>query len=120
MEYHHLLLKADLDEDPVMRIIYVALFNLAQYSCTENRLSKPFNPLLGETFELNSPDYRFLSEQVSHHPPISACYAESTNKEYKYWMNTNVKTNFWGASLQIVTIGWAHVCLPRRKEMYSL
>jgi len=34
---------------------------------------KPFNPLLGETFELFVPGkYKYFSEQVSHHPPISA------------------------------------------------
>lgn len=28
------------------------------------RLGKPFNPLLGETFELQRPDFRILCEQV--------------------------------------------------------
>tara|TARA_B110000285_G_C14948050_1_gene525331 strand:+ start:729 stop:887 length:159 start_codon:yes stop_codon:yes gene_type:complete len=35
-------------------------------------MKKPFNPLLGETFEYVTRKYRFLGEQVSHHPPISA------------------------------------------------
>ena len=35
--------------------------------------SKPFNPLLGETYELFLPGkYKFIAEQVSHHPPVSA------------------------------------------------
>lgn len=38
--------------------------------------------LQGETFEYVrfDKDYRYMSEQVSHHPPISACWAESP-----YW-----------------------------------
>ena len=38
----------------------------------QKAVKKPFNPLLGETFELVGKDYRFLAEQVSHHPPITA------------------------------------------------
>ena len=42
----------------------------------ERQSSKPFNPLLGETFEFTTDHFRYISEQVSHHPPISAwhCY----------------------------------------------
>jgi len=39
--------------------------------------------MLGETYELVTEDYRFISEQVSHHPPISAYYQEG--KGYKTW-----------------------------------
>lgn len=40
-------------------------------------MGKPFNPILGETFEIITPEYNYFAEQVSHHPPISACIAES-------------------------------------------
>ena len=38
----------------------------------------------GETFEYVRLDkqYRYFSEQVSHHPPISACYAQSPRWHY--------------------------------------
>jgi len=43
------------------------------HSNIEKFLSKPFNPLLGETFEFVSPGhYKYIAEQVSHHPPITA------------------------------------------------
>lgn len=43
----------------------------------------PFS-LQGETFEYVSLDkkYRYVSEQVCHHPPISACIAQSPAWEY--------------------------------------
>jgi hypothetical protein len=46
------------------------------------RFNKPFNPILGETYELIGDGWKFLSEQVSHHPPISASYAESDHYIY--------------------------------------
>lgn len=37
------------------------------------RWAKPFNPILGETWEAGAPDgSRIFFEQTSHHPPVSA------------------------------------------------
>ena len=49
--YSELLNKADELNDENMRILYVAAFALSTYSLNEKRIKKPFNPLLGETFE---------------------------------------------------------------------
>ena len=62
--------------DPVERLENIAAhFAISQASHT-HRHFKPFNPLLGETFELRKDEKKifFLSEQISHHPPISAFY----------------------------------------------
>jgi oxysterol-binding protein 1 len=50
-----------------MRIIYVAAFAVSGYASTDSRPCKPFNPLLGETYEADSPEkgIRFFSEKVS-------------------------------------------------------
>lgn len=49
-----------------MRILNVAAFAVSGYSSTEGRQCKPFNPLLGETYEADYPDkgLRFFSEKV--------------------------------------------------------
>lgn len=49
-----------------MRILNVAAFAISAYASTEGRICKPFNPLLGETYEADFPDkgFRFLSEKV--------------------------------------------------------
>jgi len=39
-------------------------------------VSKPFNPLLGETFELVKDGFELIAEQVSHHPPITAVHCQ--------------------------------------------
>jgi len=49
-----------------MRILNVAAFAVSGYASTEGRTCKPFNPLLGETYEADYPDkgLRFFSEKV--------------------------------------------------------
>lgn len=49
-----------------MRILNVAAFAVSGYASTEGRQCKPFNPLLGETYEADYPDkgLRFFSEKV--------------------------------------------------------
>jgi hypothetical protein len=59
---------------------------------------------LGETFELKNKNYLYFAEQVSHHPPISACFAY--NEKYEFWMNTSMKTSFWGKSLEVKALGY--------------
>lgn len=92
------------EQDAHKRIAYVAAFAMSNYSSTIGRIAKPFNPMLvseaksnrnmvlnhrrspiqGETFEYCRMDkqYRYVSEQVSHHPPMSACWAESPQWNY--------------------------------------
>ncbi len=47
-------------------MLYVAAFAVSSYSGTNNRYLKPFNPLLGETFEFEYPEqnWRGLAEKV--------------------------------------------------------
>jgi hypothetical protein len=49
-----------------MRILNVAAFAVSGYASTDGRTCKPFNPLLGETYEADYPDkgVRFISEKV--------------------------------------------------------
>lgn len=77
MEYADTLIHADRSDDSGLRMCYVMAFSMSAYSSNAGRFKKPFNPILGETYELSCPEFRFISEQVSHHPPISAGYAES-------------------------------------------
>ncbi|XP_077915506.1 oxysterol-binding protein-related protein 3 isoform X5 [Halichoerus grypus] len=51
-----------------------------------------------------------LERMVSHHPPISACHAESGN--FVFWQDVRWKNKFWGKSMEIVPIGTTHVTLP--------
>ncbi|KAI5821322.1 Oxysterol-binding protein-domain-containing protein [Pyronema omphalodes] len=105
MEYIDLLDIAADRADPAERMVYVAAFAASEYSSTTGRVAKPFNPLLGETFEYVRPDknYRFFIEQVSHHPPIGAAHAEA--EKWDYWGESAVKSKFYGKSFDINPLG---------------
>ena len=106
MEFENLLKKANQEKDSLRRLCLVAAFGISQYNCTVGRFNKPFNPILGETYELQpSEGTQYMAEQVSHHPPVSACYAKSES-QYEYWMNTNMKTSFWGKSMEVKPLGF--------------
>ncbi|CAN1312852.1 Oxysterol-binding protein-related protein 1D [Linum perenne] len=89
----------------LMRILHIAAFAVSGYASTEGRQCKPFNPLLGETYEADYPDkgLRFFSEKVSHHPMIVACHCEG--KGWTFWGDSNLKGKFWGRSIQLDPVG---------------
>ncbi|XP_044475356.1 oxysterol-binding protein-related protein 1C-like isoform X2 [Mangifera indica] len=108
MEYSYLLDRAyewGKRGNKLMRILNVAAFAVSGYASTEGRICKPFNPLLGETYEADYPDkgLRFFSEKVSHHPMIVACHCEGTG--WKFWGDSNLKSKFWGRSIQLDPVG---------------
>ncbi|KAK9915557.1 hypothetical protein WJX75_000689 [Coccomyxa subellipsoidea] len=55
------------------RMLYVVAFAVSGYSSTAGRTSKPFNPLLGETYEIVHPEkgLRAIVEKVVHHPMLT-------------------------------------------------
>ncbi|XP_064985455.1 oxysterol-binding protein-related protein 1C-like [Musa acuminata AAA Group] len=89
----------------LMRMLNVAAFAVSGYASTDGRTCKPFNPLLGETYEADYPDkgLRFFSEKVSHHPMVVACHCEG--KGWRFWGDSNLKSKFWGRSIQVDPVG---------------
>ncbi|KAG7227741.1 hypothetical protein INR49_029506 [Caranx melampygus] len=88
LEYSELLDTASNTPDPYQRMVYIAAFAISGYStATFRNRYKPFNPVLGETYECVREDrsFHFVSEQVCHHPPISACHADSPN--FSFWQD---------------------------------
>ncbi|GLT89573.1 hypothetical protein SLE2022_075510 [Rubroshorea leprosula] len=111
MEYSYLLDMADECEDPYMRLVYATSWAISVYYACQ-RTWKPFNPILGETYELvNHGGITFIAEQVSHHPPMSAGHAE--NKHFIYDITSKLKTKFLGNSIDIYPIGRTRVTLKR-------
>lgn len=70
MYFTNFLTDASKELDSLKRLILVATWSVTSNMLIIGRTAKPFNPLLGETYELVTPKYRFFAEQVSHHPPI--------------------------------------------------
>ncbi|XP_062383140.1 oxysterol-binding protein-related protein 7 isoform X1 [Sardina pilchardus] len=120
LEYSELLDTASNTEDPYERMVYIAAFAISGYSiATYRNRYKPFNPVLGETYECVRDDrkFRFISEQVSHHPPVSACHAESDT--FAFWQDQRWKNKFWGKSVEIMPAGMVNVTLPKRGDHYE-
>uniref|UniRef100_A0AAR2J4H9 Oxysterol-binding protein n=1 Tax=Pygocentrus nattereri TaxID=42514 RepID=A0AAR2J4H9_PYGNA len=120
LEYSELLDRAAQTQDMFERMVYIATFAVSGYASSYYRAGgKPFNPVLGETYECDRPDkgFRFVAEQVSHHPPISACHAESKN--FVFWQDVRWKNKFWGKSMEIVPVGTTHVVLPGLGDHYE-
>jgi hypothetical protein len=59
----------------LLRILNVAAFAVSGYASSEGRHCKPFNPLLGETYEANylEKGIRFFSEKVQY---LTTCFTE--------------------------------------------
>jgi len=87
---------------------WISAFFLTVFGSFNKRVNKPFNPMLGETFEFQGQDSWCVCEQVSHHPPISAMYGES--KYTKIWANTAIKVNasLKGLSLNLSSLVYLH------------
>ncbi|KAL4708914.1 hypothetical protein ACJJTC_014942, partial [Scirpophaga incertulas] len=120
LEYCELLDAAAATSVPVERAALVAAFAVSAYAAGAARAaSKPFNPLLHETYECVRTDrgFRFLAEQVSHHPPISACHAEANG--WSFWQEARIKTRFWGKSMEFQPAGRVHVQLRPSGDHYT-
>lgn len=118
-EYGEILLRAVEEPDPHMRLLYISAFAASSYASIYVRRTKPFNPLLGETYEYVDPErqFRLMTEQVSHHPPIAAFTVDSPG--YTMWGHAHAKTKFWGKSLEINPTGRISLRLTKFDEVYT-
>jgi len=88
-------------------VVNVALFVSSAYASVTGRTYKPFNPLLGETYELSHLGYKYIAEQTSHHPPIVSYHAEGDGWKAGGFMN--VENSFTGKSLSVHVRGPYHI-----------
>ena len=71
MEYYGLLERAVKAPSSLQRLLHLAAYALSPYSSAQRRSHKPFNPMLGETFEWEQDGhYRMMVEQVCTYPPL--------------------------------------------------
>ncbi|XP_037944350.1 oxysterol-binding protein-related protein 9 isoform X2 [Teleopsis dalmanni] len=132
---------AELDS-PRDRIVQVCRWYLSAYHAGRKSAvaKKPYNPILGEIFQCywdipgestectevsdgpvpwcRQNQLTFLAEQVSHHPPISAFYAEHVNKKIQFCAHVWTKSKFLGLSVGVHNIGEGIVTLIERSEQY--
>ncbi|KAF7715617.1 Uncharacterized protein PECH_000970 [Penicillium ucsense] len=122
LEYSTLLDQAAQVSDPVERLMYVTAFAISMLSSNrvrERSIRKPFNPMLGETYELVREDqgFRFIAEKVSHRPVQLAYQADS--REWSLAQSPKPSQKFWGKSAEITTEGRVRVTLHSTGDRFS-
>ncbi|XP_053617090.1 oxysterol-binding protein 1 isoform X2 [Plodia interpunctella] len=119
-EYSYILDKAAQFSDPAQQLAHVAAFTVSSYATTSCRTNKPFNPLLGETYECDRMadlGWRAISEQVSHHPPMVAQFCEG-QAGWQCWQEFTMTTKFRGKYLQVVPLGSASAMFSASGNKY--
>ncbi|CAE7178871.1 hypothetical protein PTNB73_03434 [Pyrenophora teres f. teres] len=104
------------------RLVYMAAFAISAFSnarVKDRAIRKPFNPMLGETYELVREDkgFRFFAEKVLHRPVRMACQAEA--QEWTFLQSPTPMQKFWGKSAEINTDGRVRIFLHSSGEHYS-
>ncbi|KAF1911124.1 oxysterol binding protein-like protein [Ampelomyces quisqualis] len=123
LEYSELLDSAvSASSDTGERLIYMAAFAISAFSnarVKDRAIRKPFNPMLGETFELVREDkgFRFVAEKVEHRPVRMAAQAEA--QEWTFLQSPTPVQKFWGKSAELNTDGRVRIFLHGSNEHYS-
>nr|XP_006816195.1 PREDICTED: oxysterol-binding protein-related protein 9-like [Saccoglossus kowalevskii] len=137
-------------EDPKDRIVQVTRWFLSAFHAGKKGsvAKKPYNPIIGETLQCfydvseSNGEYHepaedelvpdgpvpwatkdqvtFLAEQVSHHPPISAFYAENYNKGLSVNAHIWTKSKFLGLSIGVEMIGQGCLSDLKHDEEYMV
>uniref|UniRef100_A0A4W5RJY9 Oxysterol binding protein n=1 Tax=Hucho hucho TaxID=62062 RepID=A0A4W5RJY9_9TELE len=116
LEYYELLDKAAKCQSSLEQLCYVAAFTVSSYSTTVHRTGKPFNPLLGETYELDrlrESGYRSL-----HHPPAAAHHAIS-ERGWTLRQEISLASKFRGKYLSIMPLGSIQCMFEKSNNHYS-
>ncbi|XP_062334509.1 oxysterol-binding protein 2 [Osmerus eperlanus] len=111
LEYCEILDRAARCDSSLDQMCLVAAFSVSSYSTTVHRTAKPFNPLLGETYELDRLDeygYRSICEQVSHHPPAAAHHVTS-QRGWTLWQEITIDSKFRGKYISVMPLGSIHL-----------
>ena len=104
---NHYLARAAATDEPEERVKYVLGWIAAALPHAISQY-KPFNPLLGETFQATLADGTTIDcEHTSHHPPISNYYI--TNPHYKIYGSLTINGEIHANSINAFNEGWGTV-----------
>ncbi|KAI9889782.1 MAG: hypothetical protein M1814_004984 [Vezdaea aestivalis] len=124
LEYASLLTTAaSLPPSSTEALAHITAFAISALSSSRvptRAIRKPFNPMLGETFELIRSDaggYRLIAEKVSHRPVQMALQAEGPN--WTLTVAPRPTQKFWGKSVEIIQEGTVRVVLHKTGECFS-
>ncbi|XP_077515349.1 oxysterol-binding protein-related protein 9-like isoform X2 [Amblyomma americanum] len=127
-------------DDPKERMVEVVRWYLSAFHAGRKSsvAKKPYNPILGEIFRCywrigdkpgapikdgpvpwaTTNDLTFIAEQVSHHPPVSAFYAEHAAKGIACCAHIWTKSKYLGMSIGVHNVGQGCIMFLRHDEEY--
>lgn len=129
-EMPRLLVAPANEQDPEKRMVLVLRWFLStlkqQYASRNEKLGsekKPLNPFLGELFlgkwEDEAGETQLWSEQVSHHPPVTA-YSIRNDKHGVRLEGYNAQKASFGRTVYVKQLGHALLHLDNFKETYLI
>jgi len=122
-----LILAAPLENDAERRFLKVLGWVLSNWSTVPRKGivgSKPLNPIIGESFKAtwdhDGSQTQYISEQVSHHPPVTALYTFNEKLGFAYSGFVHPKTSFNVNSVDAVMEGQFRIDILPHKEQYKV
>lgn len=126
MSHPELVVVASKTTDPVQRFVEVCRFFLSGWHIKPKGVKKPYNPILGEFFRCeydlkDGSKAMYISEQVSHHPPISAYYYAIPEHGIFVSGEAHPKAKFLGNSAATIMKGYSRITFSELKnETYEI
>lgn len=92
-------------DDPLERFKRVITFAVSgMHLCTGQM--KPFNPILGETYQgFLSDGTNIFCEHISHHPPITNYLVEDIDNKYRFYGSSEFTASMGANSLRTAQEG---------------
>ena len=106
-------------ETPLERITAVSRWFVSGFHYKTTGVKKPYNPILGETFACAWPHAdgsrtQFVSEQVSHHPPVSAIHFSNPERHVSANARIWTKSGFELPQSSVSKLSLIHISEPTR------
>ncbi|KAK9792709.1 hypothetical protein WJX73_008944 [Symbiochloris irregularis] len=117
--YPQYLEEAAKAQDSAQRMRFVVTWFIAGLQHAFQSWRKPFNPILGETWQASLVDgTNIFIEQISHHPPISAFQMVGPGAMYSFtgWSRPEVK--YKGNAIKTAACGRRSVSFPDGTQIY--
>ena len=119
--YLDLLNKANEEPQKEMRFCYIAAFIVGEIFLNNGRTLKPFNPIIGETYEyfINDLNFRYYAEQVSHKPPVTAFMGETPDLEVYGDTLGNTSFKFFKGCMELSFKNKVHIKLKKTGDHFT-
>ena len=103
-ESPYILNKIFYSPDPIEKLKTMTSFLISQLYLSVLRI-KPFDPLLGETYQVKIGNLNCYFEQTSINPPITNIYCFDSDYLYKIYGNISIKTKIGINNIKIIKLG---------------